>query len=41
LSEFTLSDRVQLIKPSPTLAVTTRARELRAQGRDVIGLGAG
>lgn len=41
MSEFTLSDRVQLIKPSPTLAVTTRARELRAQGRDVIGLGAG
>lgn len=41
MTEFTLSDRVELIKPSPTLAVTTRARELRAQGRDVIGLGAG
>ena len=29
------------IKPSPTLAVTARAAELKAQGRDVIGLGAG
>ena len=29
------------IKPSPTLAVTAKARELRTQGRDVIGLGAG
>jgi aspartate aminotransferase len=29
------------IKPSPTIAVTTRAQELKAQGRDVIGLGAG
>ncbi len=36
-----LSARVQRIKPSPTLAVTARAAELRAQGRDVIGLGAG
>ncbi len=36
-----LSDRVQRVKPSPTLAVTARARELRAAGRDVIGLGAG
>ncbi|MDX1654549.1 MAG: pyridoxal phosphate-dependent aminotransferase [Candidatus Competibacteraceae bacterium] len=36
-----LSDRVQRVKPSPTLAVTARAAELRAQGRDVIGLGAG
>ncbi len=36
-----LSDRVNRIKPSPTLAVTARAAELRAQGRDVIGLGAG
>lgn len=36
-----LSDRVQAIKPSPTIAVTTRAAELRAAGRDVIGLGAG
>src|SRR5690606_19613513 len=29
------------VKPSPTLAVTARARELKRQGRDVIGLGAG
>jgi aspartate aminotransferase len=36
-----LSQRVQAIKPSPTLAITARAAELRAQGKDVIGLGAG
>ena len=36
-----LSERVQRIKPSPTLAVTARAAELRAAGQDVIGLGAG
>ena len=36
-----LSKRVQSIKPSPTLAVTAKAAELRAQGRDIIGLGAG
>ena len=36
-----LSDRVQLIKPSPTLAVTNKANELRAAGNDIIGLGAG
>lgn len=29
------------IKPSPTIAVTTRSQELKAQGRDVIALGAG
>jgi len=33
--------RVQRVKPSPTLAVTARAARLRAQGKDVIGLGAG
>ena len=38
---FRLSDRVQGIKPSPTLAVTARAKELRSQGKDIIGLGAG
>lgn len=38
---FKLSDRVQRIKPSPTLAITARAAELRAQGKDIIGLGAG
>ncbi len=36
-----LSARVQRIKPSPTLAVTTKAAELRAAGHDIIGLGAG
>jgi aspartate aminotransferase len=36
-----LSSRVNRIKPSPTLAVTNRAKELKAQGKDVIGLGAG
>jgi len=36
-----LSQRVQQIKPSPTLAVTQRAAEMRAAGRDIIGLGAG
>jgi len=36
-----LSTRVQSIKPSPTLAVTNRAAELRAEGQDIIGLGAG
>lgn len=36
-----LSQRVQRIKPSPTLAVTARAAALRAAGQDIIGLGAG
>jgi aspartate aminotransferase len=36
-----LSNRVQSIKPSPTLAVTARAAEMRAAGKDIIGLGAG
>jgi len=36
-----LSERVQRIKPSPTLSVTARAAELRAAGQDIIGLGAG
>jgi aspartate aminotransferase len=33
--------RVQRVKPSPTLAVTARAAKLKAEGHDVIGLGAG
>src|SRR3970040_452269 len=41
LSTIRLSDRVGRIKPSPTLAVTSRAQALKAQGKDVIGLGAG
>ena len=36
-----LSTRVQAIKPSPTLAVTARAAKLKAEGKDIIGLGAG
>ena len=39
--DIELAARVQRIKPSPTLAVTARAAELRAAGHDVIGLGAG
>ncbi|MHB0991184.1 MAG: pyridoxal phosphate-dependent aminotransferase [Burkholderiales bacterium] len=36
-----LSHRVLAIRPSPTLAVTSRAARLKAEGRDIIGLGAG
>ena len=36
-----LSLRVQRIKPSATLAITARAKELKAAGKDIIGLGAG
>jgi len=36
-----LSDTLARVKPSPTIAVTNKARELKAAGRDVIGLGAG
>lgn len=36
-----IAHRVQAIKPSPTLAVTARAAEMRAAGHDIIGLGAG
>ncbi|MEM8553630.1 MAG: pyridoxal phosphate-dependent aminotransferase [Pseudomonadota bacterium] len=36
-----LSDTLARVKPSPTIAVTSKARELKAAGRDVIGLGAG
>ena len=39
--EQQLSRRVQSVKPSPTLAVSTRAAELRAAGKDIIGLGVG
>ncbi len=39
--DIQLSHRVQNVKPSPTLAVTARAKELKAQGKDIIGLGAG
>jgi aspartate/methionine/tyrosine aminotransferase len=36
-----LADSLARIKPSATIAVTNKARELKAAGRDVIGLGAG
>lgn len=36
-----LAKRLSVIKPSPTIAVTTKAAELKAAGRDIIGLGAG
>ena len=36
-----LSDTLARVKPSPTIAVTNKARELAAAGRDIIGLGAG
>ena len=36
-----IADRLSRIKPSPTIAVTTKANELKAAGKDVIGLGAG
>ncbi|MDX1738658.1 MAG: aminotransferase class I/II-fold pyridoxal phosphate-dependent enzyme, partial [Alphaproteobacteria bacterium] len=36
-----LAERLSNIKPSPTVAVTAKANELKAAGRDVIGLGAG
>ncbi|MET0181685.1 MAG: aspartate transaminase, partial [Caulobacterales bacterium] len=36
-----VSAALQRIKPSPTLAVTAKARALKAAGRDIISLGAG
>ena len=36
-----VSRRVQRVKPSPTLAVTARAAKLKAEGKDIISLGAG
>jgi aspartate aminotransferase len=36
-----ISTRIQRVKPSPTLAVTALANQLKAEGRDVIGLAAG
>jgi aspartate aminotransferase len=38
---LTVARRVQRVKPSPTLAVTARAAKLKAEGKDIIGLGAG
>ena len=36
-----LADRVKGIKPSPTLAITAKAKQMKAEGQDVIGFGAG
>jgi len=36
-----ISNSLKRIKPSPTIAVTQKARELKAAGKDIIGLGAG
>ena len=36
-----LANRLSAVKPSPTVAVTAKAAELKSQGLDVIGLGAG
>ncbi|MDD5215312.1 MAG: pyridoxal phosphate-dependent aminotransferase [Methylococcales bacterium] len=38
---ITLSNRVNAVKPSPTLVITARAAKMRAEGHDIIGLGAG
>lgn len=40
-AHLTLSDAVNRVEPSATIAVTTKAAELRAAGEDVVGLGAG
>ena len=39
--EYRLSERAASLAPSMTLAITAKAKELRAAGEDVIGLGAG
>ncbi len=41
MQDIPLSQRVQKIKASPTLVVTARATELKAQGKDIISLSAG
>ena len=41
LTKMKLAARVARVKPSPTLAITMKAKALRAEGRDVIGFGAG
>ncbi len=41
MKSITLADRVQRVKPSATLAVSSKAQELKAAGKDIIGLGAG
>ena len=39
--DYQLSNRIQKVKPSATLAITAKAQEMRAEGIDIIGLGAG
>ncbi len=39
--DIKLSNRVEAVKPSATLAITARAKALKAAGKDIIGLGAG
>jgi len=39
--KISLSDRIQRVKPSPTLAISALAGQLRAEGRDIIGLATG
>jgi aspartate aminotransferase len=39
--KITLADRVSALTPSSTLAITAKAKEMKAKGIDVIGLGAG
>jgi aspartate aminotransferase len=39
--EITIASRLELVKPSPTLAVAAKAAQMQAQGLDVIGLGTG
>ena len=36
-----LADRVKRVKPSPTVALTGRVAQLRAEGKDIVGLGVG
>jgi aspartate aminotransferase len=40
-ADLKLSDAISRVKPSATIAVTTKANEMKRQGLDVIGLGAG
>lgn len=39
--KITLSEKVEAVKPSPTLAVSNKATELKASGKDIIDLGLG
>jgi len=36
-----MANRIETLAPSPTLAITAKARELKQKGHDIIGLGAG